>query len=344
MVPVVVMWHLCVGQPALCLVREVQVAAYARMLLQALQDAKHVRDPEATMVDGAQDLCGEVPSNMIDEILQPMVLIGVPRQRVPGPVVDRVQVLPEPGVDVVSSMAPVHAEGHDVVVQSELRDPDGETVLHVLRRGVVARQAVVHEHAEGELAQHRHPIVQHQPRQLDSVTATQVFAVNQRVIARRLCAVLRESKVARLEVRIVHPRHDARAPEERRHLQERHAAPHVHGVHWKQDRCRGQANQERQLHRRAQQIAAEQQVAEMLRRADVSLGDPVNVVLLGKLLPLLVVASRYRLTVGDSGQVRHGSCAVSTCLRNGPRWTVPEPRERPVRRKPKKRWCQNDFS
>mmetsp|Transcript_2107 Transcript_2107/g.5630 ORF Transcript_2107/g.5630 Transcript_2107/m.5630 type:complete len:331 (+) Transcript_2107:347-1339(+) len=315
MVPVVVMWHLCVGQPALCLVREVQVAADARMLLQTLQDAKNVRHPEAPVVDGAEDLCGEVPSNMIDEILEPVVLVRVPRQRVPGPVVDRVQVLPEPGVDVVSSMAPVHAEGHDVVVQSELRDPDGETVLHVLRRGVVARQAVVHEHAEGELAQHRHPIVQHQPLKLDPVTAAQVFAVDQRMIARRLCAVLRESKVARLKVRIVNPRHDARAPKEPRHLQEWHAALHVDGVHWQQDRCRGQAHQERQLYRRAQQVAAEQQVAEVPRRADVSLGHPVNIVLLGELQPLLTVASRHRLTGGGSSQVRHGPPGPSPAAR-----------------------------
>lgn len=42
MVPVMVMWHLRIGEPILSLVGEVQVTADARMLFKALEDAEDV--------------------------------------------------------------------------------------------------------------------------------------------------------------------------------------------------------------------------------------------------------------------------------------------------------------
>jgi len=64
------------------------------MLLKALQDAKYVRDPEGAVIQWKKNLRSEVACDVIDQVFQPMVLVGVARQWVPGPVVDRVQVLP----------------------------------------------------------------------------------------------------------------------------------------------------------------------------------------------------------------------------------------------------------
>lgn len=85
-----VMWHLRKRKPALRLVGKVQIAANARVFLEALQDAENVRNPEGPMIKRAQDLCTEVPGNVVDEVLQPVILVGVPRQRMPRPMVDGV--------------------------------------------------------------------------------------------------------------------------------------------------------------------------------------------------------------------------------------------------------------
>mmetsp|Transcript_135537 Transcript_135537/g.234522 ORF Transcript_135537/g.234522 Transcript_135537/m.234522 type:complete len:121 (-) Transcript_135537:275-637(-) len=120
MVPIVVVWHLCEREPALRLVCQIQVTADARMLLQAFENSEDVRKPECAMVEWKQNLRTEMSTDVIDQVFKPVVLICVAREWMPGPVVDRVQVLPEEWVDVVCPVSPVHAKGHDVMVTSQL--------------------------------------------------------------------------------------------------------------------------------------------------------------------------------------------------------------------------------
>jgi len=78
-VPVVVVRHLRERKPALCLMREIQIAADAGMFFQALQNPEDVRDPKGAMVKRKKNLRTEMSSNVIDEVLGAVVLIGIAR-------------------------------------------------------------------------------------------------------------------------------------------------------------------------------------------------------------------------------------------------------------------------
>jgi len=125
------MWHLGKWQPPLRLMSQVQVATDSGVLLKTFQYAEYMRKPKCPMVQRHEQLRTKMASNVVDQILQPMVLIGIAGQRMLSPVMDRVQVLPEPGVNVVCTVTPIHAEGHNVVVQGKLPYPHKKAVADV---------------------------------------------------------------------------------------------------------------------------------------------------------------------------------------------------------------------
>mmetsp|Transcript_35168 Transcript_35168/g.92090 ORF Transcript_35168/g.92090 Transcript_35168/m.92090 type:complete len:261 (+) Transcript_35168:140-922(+) len=87
-VPVVVVGHLRERKPPLHSVGHVESAADPGVLLQALEDAEDVREPECAVVQGNQDLGESMSNNRVAEVVQPVVLVRVPRQGMPSPMVE----------------------------------------------------------------------------------------------------------------------------------------------------------------------------------------------------------------------------------------------------------------
>ena len=85
--PIVMVRHLCKGKIPLQLVGQVEPTAHARVLLQALEDAEDVREPEGPVVKRKEGLRTEMAHDGIAEVVQPVVVVGVAGQRVLGPVV-----------------------------------------------------------------------------------------------------------------------------------------------------------------------------------------------------------------------------------------------------------------
>mmetsp|Transcript_36195 Transcript_36195/g.95385 ORF Transcript_36195/g.95385 Transcript_36195/m.95385 type:complete len:271 (+) Transcript_36195:361-1173(+) len=100
MMPIMVMRHLSKGQPALRRVGNVGDAAHASMLLEAFHDAEEAREPEASRVEGQQDLGRHLPDERIAKVIKPVILVGIARERVLRPVVDGVDVIPQGGNDM----------------------------------------------------------------------------------------------------------------------------------------------------------------------------------------------------------------------------------------------------
>ena len=81
-----------------------------------------------------------------------MVVVGVPGQGVLGPVVVGVDLLPKEWNHMKSSMHPVHAEGHEVVIGYKTK----HTLMkgcHVASRGVVPGNGIIETHVESQLAE-----------------------------------------------------------------------------------------------------------------------------------------------------------------------------------------------
>mmetsp|Transcript_5503 Transcript_5503/g.7770 ORF Transcript_5503/g.7770 Transcript_5503/m.7770 type:complete len:291 (+) Transcript_5503:650-1522(+) len=226
-VPVVVVRHLGIGQPPLQGVRDVEVAANSGVLLEALEDSKNVRKPEAAPVQRHQNLGEEVPHEGVREVVHPVVLVGVPRQWVPGPVVVGVDVVPEPRHDVQRTVHPVHAEGQDVVVRQHSKSP-------LVQGGdwpgcwIVARHRVVEAQVEHELTDQGDAVVPHQGLQLLQALSAQVLLGHQSMLPRRLSAVLRTREEHCFQVGVVDPRHNRLRPHHGRHLFRGHGPGHVH--------------------------------------------------------------------------------------------------------------------
>eukprot|EP01043_Picozoa_sp_COSAG02_P022182 COSAG02_NODE_1145_length_14241_cov_3.363951_7_plen_170_part_00 len=129
-VPVVMVGHLREGKPLLKCVGEVKATRHAAVLLKALQYAEQVREPESLSVQRDQDLREHVAHDRVSEIVEPVIFVGIAREWVFRPVMDRVDFLPQIRDVVQRAVAPVHAERHDVVIQ----DQPQEAFLYGLRR------------------------------------------------------------------------------------------------------------------------------------------------------------------------------------------------------------------
>lgn len=218
MMPIVMMWHLGEGQPTLGLVCKVQVATDARMLLKTLKDTENMRYPEGAMVKRAQNLCSEMSCNMVDQVLQPMVLVGVTRQGMSGPMMDRMKLFPQERINVVGTVPPIHTKRHDVMVEGELQQPhrtptDGSRCCRV-----VARHPVVDHQAKDKLAQERESVMKDQCLELGNVSTAKVSLGFESMLIGWLCSVLRKSKIASLQIGIVHPCDNAGGPIESCHF------------------------------------------------------------------------------------------------------------------------------
>ena len=80
------------------------------MLLKTFKDAEYSRHPEEVMIKRDKNLRKEMTNDSVGKVVCPVVLVGCARQWVLGPVVEGVDVSPQPRVDMESSVHPVHAE------------------------------------------------------------------------------------------------------------------------------------------------------------------------------------------------------------------------------------------
>lgn len=88
----------------------VEAARYTAVLLEALQYAEQVREPECLSVQRDQNLRKDMADDRVDEIIGPVVFVGVARERMLRPVMDRVDFLPQVRDIVQGAVAPVHPE------------------------------------------------------------------------------------------------------------------------------------------------------------------------------------------------------------------------------------------
>ena len=88
----------------------VEPPAHARMLLKTFTDTEYSRHPEEVMIKRDKNLRKEMANDSVGKVVCPVVLVGCARQWVLGPVVEGVDVSPQPRVDMESSVHPVHAE------------------------------------------------------------------------------------------------------------------------------------------------------------------------------------------------------------------------------------------
>ena len=74
--------------------------ADARVLLETLHNAEQAREPEAQRVERDQDLRSDLANDGVAEIVKPVILVSVARERVLRPVVDGMDACPQHGHDV----------------------------------------------------------------------------------------------------------------------------------------------------------------------------------------------------------------------------------------------------
>jgi len=97
-------------------VDNVERAANPRVFFKRFTDAKTSRQPEHVVIKGNQNLSKEMSHDSVAEVVKPVILVGRPGEGVLCPVVDGVNVPPQPGVDMQGAVHPVHPKGHEVVV------------------------------------------------------------------------------------------------------------------------------------------------------------------------------------------------------------------------------------
>ena len=98
-------------------------------------------------------LRAKVPHHGIAEVVQPVVVVGVAGQGVLSPVVVRVDLVPKERNHMKSSMHPVHAEGHEVVVGHQSKHPLMKGCHDAGRCWVVAGDCKVETQVEGKLTE-----------------------------------------------------------------------------------------------------------------------------------------------------------------------------------------------
>eukprot|EP00971_Amphidinium_carterae_P344592 6485082-Amphidinium_carterae.1 len=222
MMPIMVMWHLCKGEATLQGVRKVEVTAHSRVLLQRLQDAKDVGEPEHAPVQRQQDLRKSMTHNGVHEVVKPMVLVGVAREGVPSPMMEGVNVLPHEWHNMQSSMHPIHAERQRVVVADEAQGALIPWQNHLRCSWIVSRNGIVKANIECELAQQCHAVMSLNGLQFLHLPSAEIFLGLQRMVAWRLDSVLRESEEDGLTVGVVEPSHNGLCAEQSCQLLQRH--------------------------------------------------------------------------------------------------------------------------
>mmetsp|Transcript_97958 Transcript_97958/g.261488 ORF Transcript_97958/g.261488 Transcript_97958/m.261488 type:complete len:239 (+) Transcript_97958:357-1073(+) len=173
-VPIMVMGHLSERKPSLNRVGQVESTAHPGVLLQAFEDSEHVRKPECAVVQGNQNLGKAMTHDRIRKIVQPVVLISVPRQGMPSPVVKGMNLLPQHRNDVQSTVHPVHPERKHIVIPQQSQ----ETLVHRLwscSPRKESRDPKVQRQIESELTQHGDLVVPMDAAQLFHVTPAQVL-------------------------------------------------------------------------------------------------------------------------------------------------------------------------
>mmetsp|Transcript_25399 Transcript_25399/g.59107 ORF Transcript_25399/g.59107 Transcript_25399/m.59107 type:complete len:499 (+) Transcript_25399:135-1631(+) len=269
-VVVVVVRHLGEWQPLLSLVGEVEVAADARVFLERLGHPKEAGEEEAGEIERHEDVSEHVANNRVGEVIEPVILVGGPRQRMVRVVVDAVYVLPEERDHVARAVHPVHAERHDVVVEVKLDHAlEHELCVAILansdirRVWIVARDGIVEADIERELSKQGHPILEHERLHLLKVPAAYVLNLLELVLGHRLCAVLREREVASLEVAVVAPAEERGGPHVESEILQWHTALHIHHL-WRQlERGEGEAADEDKLTDRVEPVRRQQQRREV---------------------------------------------------------------------------------
>lgn len=94
MMPIVMMRHLRIRHPRLHLMSNIQPTAHSRVLLQGLHDAEKAREPERVVIKWQDILGHDLSEEGIEEVLHPVVLIGISGERVFGPMVIGMKVFP----------------------------------------------------------------------------------------------------------------------------------------------------------------------------------------------------------------------------------------------------------
>ena len=169
-----------------------------------------------------------MPHDGVAKVVQPVVIVGVAGQRVLGPVVVRVDLVPQEGHHVKRSMHPVHAEGHEVVVRHKAQGALLKRCHHLGLWRIVAWNGVVEAHVESKLAEQSQAVVEQDCLQLLHVPATEVFLLLERMLFGRLGAKAREGEEHSLQVGVVEPRHGGLGAKERGQLLQSPGALDVH--------------------------------------------------------------------------------------------------------------------
>ena len=88
------------------------------MFLKTLTDPEYSGHQEELVIKRDEDLWKEMTNNGVTKVVCPMILIGSAGYRMLGPVVEGVDPSPEPRVNMKSSVHPVHAKRHDIMIDN----------------------------------------------------------------------------------------------------------------------------------------------------------------------------------------------------------------------------------
>mmetsp|Transcript_94784 Transcript_94784/g.274064 ORF Transcript_94784/g.274064 Transcript_94784/m.274064 type:complete len:236 (+) Transcript_94784:623-1330(+) len=208
-----------------------------------------------------------MPHDRVRKVVHPVVLVCVARERVPGPMMEGVDALPQARDHVKGPVHPIHPEGQDVVVAQEAQHPLVPRRHRLSGRRIVAGECVVEAEVERELTHQGHAVVPHEGLKLLQLSATQVLLRLQGMLARRLNPVLGAAEEHGLEIGVVDAGHRGLRPQQRRHLFQRHGPRHIDLLRGQQGGRGGEARKRAELEQGQRPLAAEEQGGEMVPKA-----------------------------------------------------------------------------
>mmetsp|Transcript_21061 Transcript_21061/g.54283 ORF Transcript_21061/g.54283 Transcript_21061/m.54283 type:complete len:500 (-) Transcript_21061:55-1554(-) len=220
-VEVVVVRHLRVREEALQIVRNIVRARDARVLLERFHDAQHVDQVVARVVERHEQLRERVAVQRVHEVVERVRLVRVARERVGGLVVHAVDVLPLPRHHVPRAVRPVHGEREAVLVREHERQPRTPRARRRARGRVEAGDEEVEREREGCIERERRAVVQRLRAQVLELATREVALGAQRMLERRLRAVLRLGEVHVLKPRVVRAAEERHAEHPQAHLDQR---------------------------------------------------------------------------------------------------------------------------
>mmetsp|Transcript_22715 Transcript_22715/g.34055 ORF Transcript_22715/g.34055 Transcript_22715/m.34055 type:complete len:200 (-) Transcript_22715:1564-2163(-) len=163
--------------------------------------------------------------NRIAKVIRPVIFVGVATERVFGPVMEGVNVLPKPRDDVQRSVRPVHTKAHDVVIQQQAHESFLQSLLfHNLDTRIKPRYQVVNTEIQDKLRKHGQFIMHVQNLEFTHIPPHQIASLLQTMRLGWLRAQLWKREEHSLKVGIVHPSNGGSNDKEHGQFTQSHAA------------------------------------------------------------------------------------------------------------------------